>query len=540
MQIFSKRRAVTLSVTLVMAACGIFAGHFLARGITAWVTEARLEGYASELMASGEDWAAEARTALAAVDASPSSSCSGAEIKYLRALILESEFLKDAGQMRGDGEIECSAALGRVNPPREQTEPDFTQQDGTAIYKNLKSYQDSAIPAIALQRGDAFVVFTPSARMYVQPAPMHFTQTVTDEPTQKHGSLIGEALPAEMPILTTERKLWAGDNLYVTRCSIRFFNCVTAYTTIPEIVAAHRARFRACIAVCGLFGALTGFLCSLLYRRNKSIEKQLRRAIRRDKLRVVYQPIVDLSSGHIVGAEALARWTDEEGNVIGPDVFVRAAEKYGFVGEITRLVLRHVLQELGPTLRARPDFRVSINATSADLADPGFLDLLGVSLAQAELSSQSLTIEITEGSTVQYDVAMETIHRLRELGYKVHIDDFGTGYSSLSYLQDLSVDAIKIDRSFTQSIGTGAVTMAILPQILAMAQALDLAVIAEGVETDQQGRYFAAAKQQRVFAQGWFFGRPVSAQGFCRALAENEQKTASFEVKREPEMANVA
>ena len=303
------------------------------------------------------------------------------------------------------------------------------------------------------------------------------------------------------------------DDLYVTRCSIRFFNCVTAYTTIPEIVAANRARFRVCIALCGLLGALTGFLCSFLYRRNKSMLQQLRRAIRRDKLKVVYQPIVNLASGRIVGAESLVRWVDEEGNAVGPDVFVPLAEKHGLVGEITRLVLRHVLEELGPMLRARPDFRVSVNVTSADLADPGFLDLLGVSLAKAGLSSQSLTIEITEGSTVQYEVAMETIQRLRERGHKVHIDDFGTGYSSLSYLQDLSVDAIKIDRSFTQSIGTGAVTMAILPQILAMAQALDLAVIAEGVETDQQARYFAAAKQQRVFAQGWLFGRPMPAKG---------------------------
>ena len=103
------------------------------------------------------------------------------------------------------------------------------------------------------------------------------------------------------------------------------------------------------------------------------MQQQLRRAIRRDKLTVVYQPIVDLGSGRIVGAEALARWTDEEGNAVGPDVFVRAAEKYGFVGEITRLVLRHILQELGPMLRARPDFCVSINVTSEDLADPGFL-----------------------------------------------------------------------------------------------------------------------------------------------------------------------
>ena len=102
----------------------------------------------------------------------PTTICSAAEIKYLRALILESEFLKDAGRMRGDGQIECSAALGKVTHPEEQTKPDFTQQDGTVIYKNLKPYQDSAIPAITLQRGNSFIVFAPS-RAHVCSAGAH-------------------------------------------------------------------------------------------------------------------------------------------------------------------------------------------------------------------------------------------------------------------------------------------------------------------------------------------------------------------------------
>ena len=199
-----KRCAITLAVTLIMAACGIFAGYFLARGITAWVTEARLEGYASELMASGEDWAAEVRTALAAVDASPSGSCSSAEIKYLRALILESEFLKDAGRMRGVGQIGVLGGARKSDPSGGADRTGLYPAGCTVIYKGLKPYKDSPITAITLQRGNSFVAFTPSARMYIQPAPMHFTQTVTDEPTQIHGSLLGEPLPATMSILTTE------------------------------------------------------------------------------------------------------------------------------------------------------------------------------------------------------------------------------------------------------------------------------------------------------------------------------------------------
>jgi sensor c-di-GMP phosphodiesterase-like protein len=144
-------------------------------------------------------------------------------------------------------------------------------------------------------------------------------------------------------------------------------------------------------------------------------------------------------------------------------------------------------------------------------------------LDQAGVSPQSLAIEITESSTARHEVAVAAIRKLRQRGHSVQVDDFGTGYSSLSYLHALSVDAIKIDQSFTRAIGTEAVTLSILPQILAMAEALKLQVIVEGVETELQADYFASAAQP-VLAQGWFFGRPVPADEFHALLAADEKK----------------
>jgi sensor c-di-GMP phosphodiesterase-like protein len=249
------------------------------------------------------------------------------------------------------------------------------------------------------------------------------------------------------------------------------------------------------------------------------LEKQLRRAIKKDQLRVAYQPIVDLANRSIVGAEALARWSDEDGNAIGPDVFVKIAEQRGFVGEITRLVVQRAVRDFADVLRANPDFRLSINVAAADLSDARFLPMLVQSLDKEGVSAESIAIEITESSTARHEVAMETIRHLHRLGHCVHIDDFGTGYSSLSYLQDLSVDAIKIDRSFTRSIGMEAVTSAILPQILALAEALHLRVIVEGIETSSQASYFKSGAQP-ILGQGWLFGRPVPTAEFHRLLAE--------------------
>jgi len=271
------------------------------------------------------------------------------------------------------------------------------------------------------------------------------------------------------------------------------------------------------IALGELAGTLLGLVCAIVYRRQHDFANQLLRAIRKDALRIVYQPIVDLENERIVEGEALARWTTEDNEAISPDEFIKIAEERGFVGQITKLVVRHVLNDFGHILRERADFRVNVNIAASDLADPEFLPMLEKALADANVPPSGLGIEITESYTARQQVAKETILRLRERGHYVHIDDFGTGYSSLAYLHDLSVDAIKIDKAFTKAIGTEAVTVTILPQILTMADTLGLRVVVEGIETPQQARYFARAERS-VYAQGWLFGRPVPAEAFQQLL----------------------
>jgi sensor c-di-GMP phosphodiesterase-like protein len=522
MPTFKSRISYTLAATVIAAACGTLGGYLVATAIAVRVTEVKLDHYATQIVADWEASSAELREVLVAMGASEHHPCSSDEIGYFRKLILESDYLKDAGRMR-DGTIECSAALGRAVQDTQQAQPDFTQQDGTAIYTNLPQYRNSDLAVLTLQFGEFFVAFTPYPRMHLEPLPMHYTETAIDAPTQKYARLLGEPAQASMAILTTEGISKIGEGMYATQCSIRFFNCVTAYSSMSEILQANRARFDGCIVLCGLLGGIGGLVLALLYRRNKSLEQQLRRAIRRDKLRFVYQPQIELTSGHIVGAEALVRWTDEDGFAVGPDIFVKIAEERGFVGQITKLVVRHALRDFGETLRSHPGFRLSINVAAADLSDREFLPMLDNALKSAAVKARSLAIEITEGSTARRDVATQTIHQLRQRGHSVHIDDFGTGYSSLAYLHELSVDAIKIDKAFTQAIGTGSVIVAILPQILAMAEALNLEVIVEGVENQLQAEYFHGAGTA-VLAQGWLFGRPVSVSQFQVLLAEEDKK----------------
>jgi sensor c-di-GMP phosphodiesterase-like protein len=526
---FKRGLVVSFAVTLLAAALGTLCGYFLALEMTVSMAASRLDVYATRIVADTEAWDAELRTALNAVGASPYEICSNKEIDWLRKVIFESEFLRDAGRMSG-GKFACSAAMGRPSEDRASATPDITQHDGTAIYINPPLYAGSGVTQIAYQLDSTYVVFTPLARLHVEPAPLHYTLTGLNAPNLERRRMLGEALDASPQILSTEGHFRVGSNIYVTKCSIRYFDCATAFTTIPEMVATGRTRFYGCIGLCALAGALFGIAFSFMYHRNKSMEQQLRRAIRRDKLGVAYQPIIDLATGKIVGAEALARWTDEDGHLVGPDVFVKIAEERGFVGEISRLVLRRILRDLGSLMHT--GLRVSINLTASDLADSQFLAFLDESLTRANVFAQCLSIEITESSTVRQKLTIEAIKNLRLRGHHVHIDDFGTGYSSLAYLKDLSVDAIKIDRVFTQSIGTQSVTTAILPPILDMAEALNLGVIVEGVETIEQARYFIRSNKP-VMAQGWLFGRPVYAKDFHRLLAQNSAKPIDIEERQE-------
>jgi sensor c-di-GMP phosphodiesterase-like protein len=524
MRKLQQRALMTVTATVAAAACGMLAGYLLGSAIVLNLTKTRLEQYANRILAEGVAASIDARVVLSALNNSTNPACSDADMALSRSLIFKAEYLKDAGRIR-DGKIICSATMGSLAEPLALPNRKFLQSDGGKVYENLAPPQEGDIKRVGLQMGDSYIVFSGYALSHLGPSPMHYTVTNIDVPDRQAGRILGELPQVNPAILSRDGDARSGNTLYATRCSARYFDCVTAYISIPEALSASRGEVTGYFAMGGLIGACFGIVYSLLHRRRRSMEQQLRRAIRKDELRVVYQPIVDLSSRRIVGAEALARWTDEDGFGVTPDVFITIAEDRGFVGAITELVVRHALRDFAESLRVHPDFRLSINVAAADLRDTEFLPMLGSSLKRAGVRAQSVSIEITESSTARQQPAVEAIHCLRDRGHSVHVDDFGTGYSSLAYLHDLSVDAIKIDRAFTNAIGTEAVTVSILPQILAMADSLKLQVIVEGIETAEQASYFAASAQP-VLAQGWFFGRPVPAGEFHRIFAEDEKDAA--------------
>ncbi len=243
------------------------------------------------------------------------------------------------------------------------------------------------------------------------------------------------------------------------------------------------------------------------------METELRQAIDRNEFVVHYQPVVSLLDGRVCGFEALVRWKHPERGMVPPLDFIRMAEETGLVIPIDRWVLREACRQVrdwrGRFPRARP-LSVSVNLSGRQFAQPDLVEHVRAALREAELPEGAVALELTESVLMEgTSSALGVLDDLRGSGARLYLDDFGTGYSSLSYLHRFPIDALKIDRTFVAGLRPDGDGQEVVRTIVALAQNMEMQVVAEGVETDEQR---AALRSLRCdFAQGWAFGRPVPA-----------------------------
>ena len=253
-----------------------------------------------------------------------------------------------------------------------------------------------------------------------------------------------------------------------------------------------------------------------------TIESDLRRALERDEITILYQPIVRLEDRSIAGFEALARWNHPKLGRLSPAEFINIAEETGLIVELGLFVLDRTARQLSTwqrTLRHREPIFASVNVSSRQLLRHDLIQDLRTVLARAPLTRGSLKLELTELVVMENpEHAAQMLHRIRELGAGLALDDFGTGYSSLSYLQRFPFDTIKIDQSFVRTTAKGTRPV-ILRSIITLAHDLGMDVVAEGAETDSDAVELSQLGCE--FAQGFVFGEPMSAER-ARALLEPE------------------
>lgn len=245
--------------------------------------------------------------------------------------------------------------------------------------------------------------------------------------------------------------------------------------------------------------------------RRLLLEDKLHGALARKELYVLFQPVIDLNTQQIIGAEALLRWNSLELGSVPPSEFIPIAEHTGLIVEIGQFVLSEALEQTQKWIESLlPSFHIAVNLSPRQFRDPSLVDTIRDKMVKYGISGSNFELEITEGVLMaQHSDVDLAIAQLNDLGVSISMDDFGTGYSSLSYLRSYPFDTLKIDRSFINDISVDPADLELVNATIDMAHGLGLKVVAEGVETKEQMELLQDRNCE--YAQGFYFSKPISA-----------------------------
>ncbi|MBN3751730.1 EAL domain-containing protein [Paraburkholderia sp. Tr-20389] len=468
--------------------------------------QADLQQFAAKAVMRADLVTYQAIAALADMQAALGAPCSPARIAQLARVIFNYRYVQDAGEYSGSQYL-CSPLLGDVRtrhltmPP-----PSWHSSDGYLIWLRQKNPLSNVRQDIQIGRDGNYVSI--DAQSYVDvidPAQRPIAAIQSES-----GLVIALSPGADGDDMLRAWKL--GGHMDSTQ----WHYAVDRSSSRPLAVVVKSPRsslfenwsglLAMWLAVGILIGGLLGWIAFRLISQQISFPATLKWAIARKKIDVVYQPIVRLASGECVGVEALVRWKFD-GRDISPEIFVAVAEQNGLIQPLTDLVLNRTIDSMAKYLRSHPSFYVSINVSSEDLRTRRFLDVIAAQTEGLGIRPGQIRIEATERSFMDADATRETITAFRNAGHPVYIDDFGTGYSSLSYLQSFTIDVLKIDKSFIDTIGQDAASSIVAPHIIEIAHDLGVEIVAEGIEREVQVEYLMQRGVQ--YGQGWFFARAM-------------------------------
>lgn len=259
-----------------------------------------------------------------------------------------------------------------------------------------------------------------------------------------------------------------------------------------------------------------------------AMETRIRQALRERALVPYYQPKLESATGRVLGAEALIRWPLPSGGMLSPGKFIPVAERSGLIGAIDELMLEQTCRQIAQWRRRFRNFRIAVNLSATAFQNDALVSLVGAALRRSGASAEHLELEITEHALItDMSVAIHKLRTLRDMGVRIALDDFGTGYSSMGYLRRLPLDVLKVDQTFVRDIETDRHAAAIVRAIITMAQALELDVVAEGVESEAQLE-FITAHGGNVAVQGWVYCPALPAERMEQVLAQGIVRPGSF------------
>lgn len=506
----SRRRILIISACLT-AIAGTVALLFFMAWIT-WRTATHkellaLNAYADQTVKRALHVFEEARLSLIDMQTSTEPPCSDAHIIRMRDQTINTTSIEEIGYFE-NGILKCTS-WGKTNPTAQRVKADFVTADGLDVTLRLTPSASKAGQMTAIALGDYNALIVP-ARFIDVPVHGQIATILLNE----HNQIIASRDP--LNYYPDDKAGFDADRIKESGHLVG----VSAVNGLKAIVLEPRSRLVIRVGTELPIFLLAGLVATLLFlaavyryfAKRLSPKAELATAIINRNLIVEYQPIIDLNTGACVGAEALVRWKKPDGTLVRPDLFIPMAEETGLIVQITDQVIDLVIAELGSILAEDQTMHIAVNISSSDIQSGRVLHYLRDKLHTAGIENNQIWLEATERGFLEIDSARATIDQARAIGHAVAIDDFGTGYSSLQYLQSLNLDAIKIDKSFVDTIGQAPAKNSVILHIIELIHALELISVAEGVETEEQAAFLR--EHGVAYAQGWLFAKPLPALAF--------------------------
>jgi sensor c-di-GMP phosphodiesterase-like protein len=522
---YRPRIAVVFVIGLVAVCAPTLASIYLAWYQSLVAQKALGLAYAHDALGRAESTASQFSAARQQLEQAGNAPCSPQEIDLLRQIDLGSSFIQAVGRISGDTLL-CTS-LG-VTQPVDLGKPNLISAKGVAEYFNVKLSAGQSVPLEVFAAGDFAIIVNPHQTVSVptEGGDIEVAVFVPSSPHHDRLATRGTQFQPQWFQLASPgaQSSFLDHGFYVTSvCSVK--SDLAAVVAIPQHYIQQRVRhFALLFTPIGLLcGIVLGWAANYIALLRISFSAQIRRGIRNKEFFVEYQPIVELHSRRIIGAEALVRWGTGAG-IVPPNEFIPLAEGHNLIHLITDAVLEIVRRDLPRLLKFDPNFEVALNLSAGDLRSGRTLEQLDRLLKATGAQPRNVAIEATERAFLHGPETAELIGALRCQGFRVAIDDFGTGYSSLACLQSLSLDTLKIDKAFVDTINTSGAAGHVVLHIIEMAHSLHLEMVAEGVETEAQASFLA--RRGVRYAQGWFFGKPMPVGRLVAAVKHAAAKPA--------------
>ncbi|MCZ2496471.1 EAL domain-containing protein [Xylophilus sp. Kf1] len=460
-------------------------------------------------------------------DITPSERCGQKHQEALYRAASSLSYIEAVGLISHDGShLQCST-FGPVGDEIKFGDVDYTTPDGYVFYKHATSKFLFDNDYTLITKGDAAIFINNTTANGI----LSHRSDISLGAYRKDGGPVmfgrGTVDPRTSEKYVGESSSYV-DAHHLVAVSYSTSSSYVAFVAFPVArVARSVARStRLILPIAFIIGFTIAVILYFGLRRATSLSFALRRALPTKNIFMNYQPMIDMTTGECVGAEALMRWNDN-GKLVSPDRFIEAAENAGIMGLVTRRVASLVAWDIADHLRKNPGFHISINLSAADLSSKSTIQLLSGFLSLTGIPAACLWVEITETGVLDATTGAEAVRLFKAMGLKVAVDDFGTGYASLSMLGDLKVDIMKIDKKFISTIITGddgEEGSEIVCAIINLANSLKLDIVAEGVETEAQAAFLMAHGVR--YGQGWLFGKPKSMselEYFCESNARKSK-----------------